>query len=130
MPCSENRIPNSYGRTDYYDDVPLDSYGQPAAPLDYSFYPPRLEAGFKSKKSWEDSFAESMDIDEQGDELRMDFDGIYYSKEEFYTHYGGYREWDDCHPQLWRRRHMIWFLITQTDDQSIQQTLVKELLKL
>lgn len=111
-------VPNSYGRTDYHDDVRVDSYGQPAAPLDFELYPPWLEIGFQSKEDWEIAgcplpfpcwdYTDPLENCQLTEEHRFDhFSKKWHTKQGFYDHYGDYIMWDMLSPKKVSQRFML-----------------------
>tara|TARA_B100000674_G_scaffold475573_1_gene468807 strand:+ start:998 stop:2146 length:1149 start_codon:yes stop_codon:yes gene_type:complete len=76
------------------------------------------------------------DIDENDllissdEEIRRDFDGKLYTKNEFEKYYGGLKEWKQCSHKKWRKRTLILYAMKYDISDDVKKILAEVLLEI
>lgn len=62
------------------------------------------------------------------EEIRRDFDGKLYTKNEFEEYYGGLKEWKQCSYKKWRKRSLILYAMEYNISDDVKKILAEVLL--
>jgi hypothetical protein len=64
------------------------------------------------------------------EEIRRDFDGYLYTKDEFEEYYGGLKEWKQCSHKKWRMRSLILYAMEYNISDDVKKILAEVLLEI
>lgn len=61
------------------------------------------------------------------EEIRRDFDGKFYKKDEFEEYYGGLKEWNQCSSKKWRKRVLLLYAMKEDLPKDVKHILAEVL---